>query len=72
MESGGDIRGAIEVVIAVNSEGSLVLRSKSRSRLRTVGHRSYAISGRHFRVYPECLGKSEDDTSKQGMTGLKG
>lgn len=29
MESGSDIGGAIEVVVAVNSDGRLVLRSNS-------------------------------------------
>ena len=72
MESGGDIRGAIEVVVAVDSEGRLVLRSNSRSRLRTVGHRSYAIGGCHFRVYTECLRKGEDGTRKHSMTRPKG
>ena len=48
VDGGGDIGGAIEVVIAVNSEGRLVLRFNSRSRLNIMAHRSYAIGGRHL------------------------
>lgn len=37
-----------------------------------MGHRSYAISGRHECMYAECMKKSEDETSKHVMTRLEG
>ena len=63
VEGGGDIGGAIEVVVAMNSEGRLVLGFKSCSRLNIVAHRSYAIVGRHGRVFAECLKRDPSSES---------